>query len=241
MREWRDEGVILGHRPQGESAALVEVFTRDHGRHLGILRGGQSRRMAAMLLPGSQVSLEWRARLDAQLGQWRIEPLRARAYVLENRDALAAMTSATALLSQTLPERLAHRALWDVSCAMMDALARPDPLSAYLRWELDLLTHLGWGLSLDACAVSGARQGLAFVSPKTGRAVTWEGAGPFRDRLLPLPAGLRGTGPLAPGDLLAGLRLTGHFLGREIAALGARAQGLPEARARLIDLLARRG
>lgn len=225
-------------RPHGESAAIIEVLTAAHGRHAGVVRGGASRRMAATLQPGTGLALEWRARLDDHIGSFTVEPLKSRAHLLADRLALAGLLSACALLRAALPEREPHPALWAVTLGLFDRLGEPGWTSAYLRWELRLLEELGFGLDLSACAVTGATEGLAYVSPKTGRAVTARGAGDWADRLLPLPAGLTGTGVLDASAVVAGLALTGYFLDRGLRPV-LHDKPLPEARARFLDLLAR--
>ena len=236
--DWRDVGILLSMRPHGETSAIIEVLTAAHGRHAGVVRGGASRKMAAMLQPGTGVRLEWRARLDEHIGSFTVEPLKSRAHLLSDRLALAGLMSACALLRAALPEREPHPTLWPVTLALVDALGAEGWTSTYLRWELRLLEDLGYGLDLTSCAVTGATVGLAFVSPKTGRAVTVEGAGEWAERLLPLPAGLAGDTALGAEAVVQGLRLTGHFLDRGLRpVLGEKP--LPEARARLLDLLSR--
>ncbi len=238
--EWRDEGAILSMRTHGESAAIIEVFTAAHGLHAGVVRGGGSRRMAAVLQPGGQVQVNWRARLDDHIGVYTVEPLRSRAGLMADRLALAGLNAICAMVRMALAEREPHGDLWRQSMALLDALeGAVDWPARYLRWELLLLDELGFGLDLGSCAVTGAREGLAFVSPRTGRAVSRVGAGAWADRLLPLPECLMGQGPATGAEVVQGLVVTGHFLARELAEMrGGRA--LPEARARLIDLLARR-
>jgi DNA repair protein RecO (recombination protein O) len=236
--DWRDEGVILSMRPHGESAAIIEVFTRAHGRHAGVVRGGASRRMAAHLQPGTQVAVDWQARLAEHIGAFKVEPLRSRAHVLGDRLALAGLSSICALVAATLPERDPHEGLWQATVGLLDGLGAPGWTSAYLRWEMLLLEELGFGLDLSSCAVTGAREGLVYVSPKTGRAVSLTGAGDWADRLLPLPAGMAGGGPMSPAEVHQGLSITGHFLNRELAE-DHHGRPLPEARGRLADLLAR--
>ena len=236
--EWRDEGVLIAVRPHGETSAIVEVFTRAHGRHAGVVRGGASRRMAAHLQPGTQVMADWRARLDAHIGSLVVEPLRSRAHVMADRLALAGLASVCALLQATLPERAPHPALWEATLPVLDGLGAEGWASAYLRWELRLLEELGYGLDLSACAVTGVTEGLAFVSPKTGRAVSRAGAGDWADRLFPLPEGLTSGGELGASALAQGLAITTHFLTRELAE-AHHGRPLPEARGRLLDLLAR--
>lgn len=236
--EWRDQGALISVRPHGESAAIIEVFTASHGRHAGIVRGGGSRRLAPVLQPGAQLDVTWRARLDDHIGAFTVEPIRSRAAVMEDRRALAALTSACALLHLALPEREPHPNLYRASIGLLDRLEGADWETAYLRWELLVLEEVGFGLDLSRCAVTGARDDLAYVSPRTGRAVSRTGAGEWADRLLPLPQCLLGQGPALPGELAQGLAITGHFLTRELAeALHGRA--LPPARARLVDLLTR--
>lgn len=236
--DWRDEGLLLSMRPHGESAAIIEVLTAAHGRHAGVVRGGASRKMAATLQPGTGLRLDWRARLDEHIGAFTVEPLRSRAHLLSDRLALAGLLSACALLRVALPEREPHPGLWPVTLALFDALGQADWTSAYLRWELRLLEELGFGLDLSACAVTGATEGLAYVSPKSGRAVTAKGAGDWADRLLPLPQGLASRAPLDPKAVTQGLRLTGFFLDRGLRPV-LHDKPLPEARARLLDLLDR--
>jgi DNA repair protein RecO (recombination protein O) len=238
MIEWRDEGLVLAVRPHGETSAIVEVLTRGHGRHAGVVRGGTSRRMAAVLQPGTGLALEWKARLEDHLGSFAVEPLRSRAHLLADRLALAGLMATSALLRAALPEREPHPDLWTATLDLFDRLGTPGWTSAYLRWELRLLEELGYGLDLTACAVTGATAGLAFVSPKTGRAVTRAGAGDWADRLLPLPEGIGGTAPLPPEGVVQGLALTGHFLDRCLRPV-LQDKPLPEARARLLDLLSR--
>lgn len=239
MLEWRDEGAVLSMRPHGESAAIIEVFTASHGRHLGVVRGGASRKMAAVLQPGSQVAVAWKARLDGHLGAMTAEPVRSRAAVLEDRLALAGLAATCAMLRVALPEREPHPTLWQGSMLLLDALAEgQDWMPLYLRWELQMLEEAGFGLDLSRCAVTGARDDLAFVSPKTGRAVSRAGAGEWADRLLPLPQGMLGQGPVSRTELLQGLAITGHFLARELAPL-LDGRPLPDARGRLLDLLMR--
>ncbi len=220
---------------------IIEVLTEAHGRHAGVVRGGASRKMAPLLQPGAQLDLTWRARLEEHLGSFRFEPVKSRAgAILHNADALAGLNAITALLVFALPEREAHAPLYRRTLAMLDLLGMTEAWPvAYLKWELALLEELGFGLDLSACAVTGALDDLVYVSPNSGRAVSVEGAGEWADRLLPLPPELLGIGTGAPGNILDGLRTTGFFLTHRLAAsLGNRP--LPEARARLVDRLARR-
>lgn len=240
MIEWRDEGFVLAARRHGENDAILWLFTRGHGRHAGIVRGGAGRRHAALRQPGGQVSAVWRARLGEHLGAFTLEPLRSRASALGDPLALAGLGAICALLQVTLPERDPHAALWAASVGLLDAPQGPGWPLAYLHWEMRLLDEMGYGLDLKRCAVTGATEGLAYVSPRTGRAVSRAGAGTWVERLLPLPEGLSGGGALSREGIVRGLALTGHFLGRELA-VAPFGRGALEARGRLVELLSRRG
>jgi DNA repair protein RecO (recombination protein O) len=237
--DWRDEGVLLSVRRHGETSTIIEVFTVAHGRHAGIVHGGASRRLAPLLQPGAQLDVSWRARLDEHLGSYAVEPMRSRAGLLGNRLSLAALNSICTLLSFLLPEREAHEALYAATLELLDRIGGgADWALDYLRWELGLLEEMGYGLDLSRCALSGSREDLAYVSPKSGRAVARDAAGEWAERLLPLPPCLLGQGPATSREIAEGLSVTGYFLEHRLAHdLGNRP--LPEARRRLVEMLAR--
>lgn len=239
--EWRDQGILLSTRRHGETSAIIEVFTPEQGRHAGIVRGGTSRKIAPILQPGAQLDLVWRARLEDHIGAFTVEPVRSRAAVaMGDRMALAGLNTVTALLAFSLPEREAHLPLYQRTQALLDLLDQGAvwPL-AYLQWELALLDELGYGLDLSACVVTGATEGLLYVSPKSGCAVSAKGAGEWADRLLPLPPVLRGEGEAGDLEIAQGLRTTGYFLESHMAKdLGNRP--LPQARARYVEAFNRR-
>ena len=240
--DWQDHGTILSTRPHGETAAIVDVFTASHGRHTGVVRGGASRKMAASLQPGTHVALAWRARLEDHMGAFTLEPVKARSGVLGDRMALLGLNAVCALLGFALAEREPHPVLYAATEPLFDVIDRAYEgwQVDYLRWEMGLLDELGFGLDLGACAVTGARDDLVFVSPKSGRAVSRAGAGEWAPKLLALPQFLLGQGPATYAELVQGLALTGYFLEHRIAPeLGGRA--LPKARQRLVDALARQG
>lgn len=238
--EWRDQGIILTTRKHGENSVILEVFTPSQGRHAGVVRGGTSRKMTPILQAGGQVEVHWKARLSEHIGSFTVEPIRSRAVALGDRFALAGLNTVTALLSFALPEREAHLALYERTEPLMDLLGQDEiwPL-AYLRWELALLDDLGFGLDLSSCAVTGRTDGLTHISPKSGRAVTSEGAGEWLDRMLPLPQILLGHGADDDQAVMEALQITGYFLEHKLApSLGTRP--LPDARARFMDALSRR-
>lgn len=226
--DWQDDGILLTSRPHGESSAIIEVLTAAHGRHMGVVRGGGSRKMAGVLIPGTQLAVRWRARLEDHMGSFTVEPKASRAVIMEDRGRLAALNSAVSLLHISLPERDPHPALYTLSLGLFDQLAEgEDWLPHYVHWELSLLDQIGYALDLSQCAVTGSRQNLAYVSPKTGRAISLEAAADWAPRLLPLPRMLR---PGANGavDPDAALALTRHFLAKALPDAP-----LPDARARL--------
>lgn len=239
--EWRDQGVLLAVRTHGESSAIIEVFTETRGRCVGVVRGGASRRMAPMLQPGAQLDVEWRARLEAHIGSYRVDLIRARSgMVIDDPMALAGLNAVCALLSYCLPEREAHGALYRRTIGVLDLLSEPElwPL-AYLRWELALLEEMGFGLDLSACAATGATEDLVYVSPKSGRAVSRAGAGDWADRLLPLPPVLLRQGEAPDHEIAEAFDTLGYFLTHRLASeLGHKP--LPEARARLVARFRRR-
>jgi DNA repair protein RecO (recombination protein O) len=239
--EWRDEGILIAARRHGESAAIVEVFTAQHGRHAGVVRGGAGRRMAPVLQPGARLAVEWSARLEEHIGTFRVDPIGARtAAIMADRAALAALGSVTALIAATLPERDAHPELYARSLDLVDALGSgPDWTARYAAWELALLAELGFGLGLAACAVTGATEELVWVSPKSGRAVSRAAGAAWADRLLPLPAFLREgwEAPPAPREVAEALALTGFFLEARVGA--GLPKGLPAARGRAVAAIRR--
>jgi DNA repair protein RecO (recombination protein O) len=236
--DWQDDGVILSLRRHGETSAIVEAFTALHGRHAGVVRGGASRRMTPDLQPGTQVRLTWRARLDEHIGTFTSEVVASRAGLLSDALALAGLNAVTALLSFALPEREPHPGLYAATQELLAGMLSGAGWPAdYGRWELCLLEELGYGLDLSACAVTGRSDDLAYVSPKTGSAVSRAGAGEWAPRLLPLPGVLLGRPAEVPGEFLDALRTTGHFLASRLAADLHRP--LPAARERLVDSLAR--
>ncbi len=236
--EWRSEGILLSTRRHGEGSAIIDVFTPDHGRHCGVVRGGASRKMAPLLQPGAQLDVTWRARLEDHLGSFTVEPIRSRsAPVMDARRALAGLNAICALLTFSLAERDPHPELYTRTLTLVDSLGlRPDWAQGYVAWELALLEDLGFGLDLSSCAVTGTTQELIFVSPKTGRAVSRGAAGDWADRLLPLPDCLRGVGDGGQGEIALAMRTTGYFLSKWVAPeLGNKP--LPAARQRLVDAL----
>lgn len=244
MPEWNDQAMILSVRPHAEHDAIVNVITAEHGRHAGLVRGGQSSKHRGTLQPGNMVEVMWRARLAEHLGAMQVELLKPHAsVVLDDSFRLAGLASVCAIMEACLPEREPAGGVYRATEAVISMITAEDVgdewLGAYIRWELGMLEIAGYALGLDHCGVTGDREGLEFVSPRTGVAVTRAGAGIHADRLLHLPGFLGGIGEKTlEEDLLDGMQLTGHFLERRV--FGAHHQPMPPARLRLLALAQKR-
>lgn len=235
--EWTDNGIILRMSPHGEGKAVVSIFTENHGRHLGYIRG--TRKQSAYLQPGSLVSCRWNARLPDQLGSWTIEP-QASVYsrLMGSQSQLSALMSACTWIDLTLAERDEHPQLYPQFKSCLEELAASDGLAKYVHFEINLLRELGFGLDFSRCAASGRTKDLIYVSPRTGRAVCTEEGEPYKDKLLSLPSFLVGNSePIALKQILDGLNLTSYFLERFV--LTQLNKAMPEARVRLLNILKR--
>jgi DNA repair protein RecO (recombination protein O) len=236
--EWQAPAVVLDIRPHGEAAAVVTLLTEEHGRHPGLAKGGTSRAQAAIWQPGNLVEARWVGRLPDQLGSLSGELVHAAAALaMEDPLGLAILRAAASVAEGALPEREPHPRIFRGLVALIANLARGADVAMpdFIRWEAELLAELGYGLDLARCAVTGSAEDLAYVSPRTGRAVSAGAAGEWRDRLLPLPAFLLGQGPSDTAAWRDGLRLTGHFLARDV--FGSHHRPLPAARQMLSDRL----
>jgi DNA repair protein RecO (recombination protein O) len=237
--EWRDEGVILAVRRHGETSAIAEILTAEHGRCLGLVRGGRSRQQRPVLQPGNVVQATWRARLEEQLGTYVLDAMDLRAGAIMDEPFRLAGLSALVGLAQLLPEREPHRRIYDALHVVLGQIDQDDVWPALaVRWELGLLEELGFGLDLARCAVTGTGSDLVFVSPRTGRAVSREAGWAYRDRLLKLPEFLSASGSASRSEILDGFRLTGYFLNRHV--FEPRGLSPPDARDTMLRYLALR-
>jgi DNA repair protein RecO (recombination protein O) len=243
--EWRDEGIVLALHRLGEHDARLELLTPGHGRVFGVVKGGLSRKRRGSLQPGTTLVAHWRARLETHLGVFTVEPKQVRTIAINGGPLrLDAMASCCLLASLLLAERDAHPAIYDALEAVLDLLdigaGDEDPMQwvpAVIRFELGLLGEVGSGLDLNSCAATGVTEDLVYVSPKSARAVSREAGAPYHDRMLSLPAFLRGVGAVRQNDLEAGLALTGFFLERHLMAHDRR-DGLPDVRHRFARRIA---
>ena len=238
--QWTDDAIVLSAQPHGETSLVVQLLTRERGRHAGRVRGGRSPRTLSIYQTGNLVLASWRARLEEHLGHLACEPVHGYvAALMDDPDRLAALAAAASTAEAAIPEREPHPEVFESLLQLLVALERdPNWAVVYVRWERTLLADLGFGLDLARCAVTGGAEDLAYVSPKTGRAVSRAGAGIYKDRLLRLPpfmvAGEAAANtPVPLDDVAEALSLTGFFLQRH--ALQERP--LPAARVRFSDRL----
>ncbi len=237
--EWRDEGVILSVRRHGETSAIAEVLTAEHGRCLGLVRGGRSRQQRPVLQPGNVVQATWRARLEEHLGNFVLEALSLKAGAIMDEPFRLAGLMTLAGLAQLLPEREPHGRIYEAFRIVLDAIDQDDVWPALLvRWELGLLDELGFGIDLSRCAATGQTDDLIYVSPRSGKAVSRGAGDAYRDRLLELPAFLVSSAATSTSDVLNGLKLTGFFLDRHV--FEPRGLQVPEQRQWIIRALAQR-
>ncbi len=233
MEQWQDQSIILAVRAHGESGAVVSVLTSDYGRQAGYVRGAFSSKNRGTLEVGNIVDARWQARSSDSLGSLTLELSRSTAArVMQDALKLAALQSACAICDQALPEKEGHEGLFNGFIALLQILDGEVWEAGYVMWEIALLKELGFSLDLSKCAGGGDDQALAYVSPKTGRAVSYSAGEPYKDKLLPLPGFLKPNGgPPDMEDIVTGLQLTQFFLEHWVFAHHSR--GLPEARRRL--------
>jgi DNA repair protein RecO (recombination protein O) len=242
--EWTDDGIILGVRRHGEGSVIAELLTRGHGRHLGLVRGGTGARMRPVLQPGNTVRAVWRARLDEHLGNYAIEVLTSRAANLMTASHAVYGVTHLGSLVRLLPERDPHENIFEMLESALDHFDDARHAAVQLaRFELAMLTELGFGLDLSTCAATGATQELVYVSPKSGNAVSRSAGEPWRDKLLRLPSFLqdeagKASAPATDDELRDGFTLTGMFLLRHV--LEPRGQMHSDARAGFIAAVMRR-
>ena len=235
--EWRDKGILLATRPFGETSLIIDVFTPDHGKSSGVVRGGQSKKLKPILQIGAQLELTWKARLEEHLGSFQVELIRSRtANVMNDRLLLAGMLSSTTLINRFFPVGQVYKQFYESSENLFDLLQFPDIWAlGYFKWELEFLATLGFGLDLEKCAVTGSTADLKFISPKSGRAVSQAGAGEWSSKLLPFPVAASGQ-VNSLEDVLNGLKVLQFFLEKKLLVAFGMEQ-LPAARSRFISSL----
>jgi DNA repair protein RecO (recombination protein O) len=234
--QWIDDAILLSARAHGETALLVSLLTREHGRHAGLVQGGQSRKNRPAWQTGTLFEIKWQARLSEHLGGVSGEARRSyAARWLDDAARLGGVSAVCAVAEACLPEREPHPAAFAGLLALLDGMNEDHWPSLYAHWELGLLGELGFGLDLSACAATGTDRELAYVSPKSGRAVSREAGEAYHDRMLALPAFLTTGITHDRAEVAQALALTGFFLERHV--LAPQGKALPAARSRLVDRL----
>lgn len=244
--EWQDRGIVLSAGRFGEHDAILEIMTPDHGRARGFVKAGMSRRTKATLQAGNHLQVSWRSRLENNLGRFQIELVHSPiGNLISDGARMAALAAICAVVASTMPERERHEGVYEAIKGFIALLEAEDGspemwASALSRIEMGILSELGYGLDLGACAATGTTSNLCYVSPKSGRAVSAEAGEPYKDKLLPLPGFLRGERETAMSvaDALDALRLTGFFLERNVWVVAG--TGQPDARERLFSSIARK-
>lgn len=235
--QWTDEAIVLGVKRHGETSVILELMTHEHGRHLGLVRGGSGTRLRGVLQPGNALHATWRARLDEHLGHYTIDPVNLRAAGFLGAAYAVHGVMHLAALCRLLAEREPHAGIYDALDAILERLNDPHIAAPMIaRFELHFLAELGFGLDLSSCAATGATDDLIYVSPRSGRAVSRAAGDAYSDRLMRLPAFLH-TESMAESatELADAFALTGFFLDRY--AFSPRGLAVPDARARFVAAL----
>lgn len=238
MIQWTEEGLILSTKSHGESSLIVQIFISKYGKCSGLVKGGKSSKKRAVFQPGNQVYATWKARLPEHLGFLECELLNSRSsLIIEEPLKLSCLSAIVSILEYATAEQEPSKSLYIRTISLLDLIILPNTINwkeSYVRWELELLNEIGFGLSLDFCAVTGKTNDLYFVSPKTGRAVTYDAAGKWKDKLLVLPEFLKKDKTANKKEILNGLKLTGVFLGYFSESINKK---IPTARNRFLQML----
>ncbi len=240
MEEWRDQGIVLAVRPHAENGAVLSLLTEEHGRHAGYVHGGQSSKMRGILEPGNLVSVAWGARIADNLGAFTMieQERHVTAGLMGDPLKLGVLLAACSLCDAALPEREGHAGLFYGLLALLESMDNELWGVVYVMWELALLRELGFGLELSKCAGGGDSERLAWVSPKSGQAVSEEAGAPYKGKLLPLPNFLKSQkGEVTDQEILKGVELTGYFLKHRVFIQDSR--GIPEDRLRFEERFAK--
>ena len=249
MPEWRDKGMVLSIRKYGEKGMIANILTLEHGRHLGWISNYQNKHISSHAQPGNLVDVFWKSRLIDQMGNFKVELISSVVgKILDDKIKLQALISLCALLEKVLPERQNYSEIFNATQAFINLLLLEDDISknawveGYVKWEIGVLSAIGFSLKLDKCAVTGKKNNLYFVSPKTGKAVSKEGAGKFAPRLLPLPCFLGGVEIIGSNfncDIIAGLKITSYFFKNKLllSINDDKNNFIPNSRNRLIEMI----
>lgn len=236
-----EPALVVALHPHGEHGLVGRFLGADEGLVAAYVHGGRGRALRPVLQLGNQVALDITPRRAGQLPVAAVHALASNMAMLHGPAAIAMVEHVCALAAAVLPESEAQPVLTPLIAALLAAAgAGADRLTlgaALVRLELALLAELGLGLDLASCAATGSRDDLAYVSPKSRQAVSLAAGLPYAARLLPLPAFVQGGGPADAGALADGLKLSGHFLLRDLVAGNPAEARLRAGRDRLAGLL----
>lgn len=237
--QWTDKGIIISSRKFSEKSVIIGALTENNGLHFGVVKNAYTKTSKGIFQQGNIVELTWKARLSEHMGSFSCELLESSTwYLIDQPKKLAAALSICNVIEKCLAEREPHREIFQYFCSFLESL-KQDFLweQAYIFLEIEMLSRLGFGLDFDSCAVTGQTDNLAYISPKTGRAVTEEGAGLYKDKLLKLPKFIAtyGNSSYSEQEIIDGMKLTGYFLSKNIL-IHKNIKSLPN-RDRFFDML----
>ena len=236
-----EPAIVVALMAHGENGVVARFLSAEHGLVAAYVHGGRGRRLRGVLALGNLVALDITPRAAGQLASAGVHALSTNMAMMHGAAALALIDYVALLAASTLPEGEAQPRLYPLFEALFGAAgAGADALAsgaALVRLELALLAGLGLGLDLSCCVATGSVEDLAFVSPKSRQAVSRAAGEPWAARLLPLPAFLRDGGVATPEQLADGLKLSGHFLARELFASHPAQLRLQAARQQLVGRL----
>ena len=213
---WSSDGIVLNFSNYNEKSYILEIFTEEHGKHKGLIRGLHSKNNRSTIEPGNEVRATWSGRLETHLGNYTLEPIKAwSSLALSHKDKLSAISSICSLISLTMAENQPNIEIYNSCKSLIKQISNNEKtwIKAYIFWEMSLLSEIGYGLDLSKCAVTSNPSNLSYISPASGRAVTDEGAGDYKNKLLPLPKFITGESiNYTQSDIFNGLNLTEFFL-----------------------------
>ncbi len=249
MPEWNDVGIILSAKKYGERGLIINILTEEHGRYVAWINNYKTKRILPSVQPGNLVKVFWKSRIIEQMGSFKIEQISSiSGKIFDEKLKLQALTSLCSLLEKFLPERESYSEVFYATKAFLNVLAINDELDnkqwikGYLKWEIGLLSSIGFSLDLKQCAVTGQKNNLHYVSPRTGKAVSKEGAGKFAPKLLKLPMFLGGVevvGSSIHEEIIMGLNITTFFFKNKLllSINDSRITNLPNPRNRLENMI----
>ena len=249
MPEWKDKGIVLSAKKYGEKGLILNILTEKQGRHLGWFNNYKNKKTSFDIQPGNVVDVTWKSRLSDQIGNYKIELLSSvTGKIFDDRLKLQALSSTCSLIDVLLPERESYSEIFRATIAFIDLISLINEnenhawVEGYVKWEIGVLSSIGYSLDLSKCAVTGEKNNLCYVSPKTGKAVTFEGAGEYAPKLLHLPfflGGIKNKNYYFYSDILYGLKITTYFFKNKLFTTinNNKIVKLPDSRSRLIEMI----